>query len=50
MRAKRILLRHLVSIPPIGFKVGDFHLLKRASTPIFIDYVVNNIVNLLVTL
>ena len=36
------------SIPSVGLRVGDFHVLERLSTPIFIDYVIRNIVNLLV--
>ena len=50
MKVKGILLRRLKSIPLTGLKVGGFHFLETTSTPIFIDYVVNKIVNLLVTL
>ena len=38
------------SIPAIGLRVGDFHLMERVSTPVFMDYVVRNVVNLLVLL
>ena len=34
----------------LGIKVGDFHMLERASTPVYIDFVIMSIVNLLVTL
>ena len=40
--------RYLKSISLQGIKVGEFHVLERASTPIFIDYVAKNIVNMLV--
>ena len=48
--SKRVTLRRVRSIPSVGLKVGDFHMLERESTPIFMDYVLKNIVNLLVTL
>ena len=44
----KILDRQLLSIPSVGIKVGDFHMLERTSTPIFLHYVVTNIVNMLV--
>ena len=43
-----ILKRQMLSIPPVGIKVGEFHVLERQSTPAFVDYVVNNIVSMLV--
>lgn len=49
-RARRALDMQIKSIPQFGLKVGDFHMLERVSTPVFIDYVVKNIVNLLVTM
>ena len=44
----RVLKMQIESIPLVGLRVGNFHMLERASTPIFIHYVINNIVNLLV--
>ena len=44
----KILDRQLMSIPEVGVKVGDFHMLERASTPVFLHYVWTNIVNMLV--
>lgn len=44
---KTVAVRFLKSISLVGIKVGEFHMLERASTPIFIDYVVINIVNML---
>ena len=49
-RLRKILRRKLESIPSVGLKVGDFHILERESIPIFVDFVLKNIVNLLVTL
>ena len=49
--ARKMLRRRIKSVPSVvGLKVGDFHMLERVSTPIFIDFVVHNIVNLLVML
>ena len=47
-KARLALERQLKSIPFAGIKVGDFHTLERTSTPIFMDYVVKNIVNMLI--
>ena len=41
--------KKLRSIPPVGVKVGEFHTLERTSTPVFLHYVLVNIVNMLVT-
>ena len=41
--------KQLRSIPPVGIKVGEFHMLERTSTPLFLQYVLTNIVNMLVT-
>ena len=43
-----ILKRQLKSVPVVGIKVGDFHMLERTSTPVFLDFVVRNIVGMLV--
>ena len=50
VKYRKYLHRRIKSVPLFGLKVGDFHMLERASTPIFIDYVVTNVVTLLVTL
>ena len=50
VRTRKYLCRRIDSVPSLGLKVGEFHVLERESTPIFVDYVVKNIVNLLVTL
>ena len=47
---KKVVWKELDAVPLVGLKVGDFHMLERESTPIFLDYVLRNIVNLLVTL
>ena len=44
----KILDRQLASIPSVGIKVGEFHMLERTSTPVFLHYVLTNIVNMLV--
>ena len=44
----KILKMQLKSIPVVGIKVGDFHMLERESTPVFLDYVLTNVVNMLV--
>ena len=41
-------MRQARSIQPVGIKVGGFHTLERLSTPIFIQYVLANVVNMLV--
>ena len=40
--------KQLRSIPLVGIKVGSFHTLERTSTPVFVDFVVRNIVGMLV--
>ena len=47
---RNVLSRKIKSMPCVGIKVGDFHMLERESTPIFVHYVITNIVNLLVTM
>ena len=44
----KILEKQLLSIPPMGIKVGEFHVLERTSIPTFLHYVLTNIVNMLV--
>ena len=38
------------SIWAIVSKVGDFHIIERASTLVFVDHVIRSVVNVLVTL
>ena len=45
---RKIIERQLRSIPKFGIKVGEFHMLERQSTPNFLDFVLKNVVNLLV--
>ena len=40
--------RQLKSIPLVGIKVASFHTLERTSTPVFVDFVLKNIVGMLV--
>lgn len=42
-----ILRKRLMSIPPVGIKVGEFHAFERTSIPVFLDYVLRNIVSML---
>ena len=44
----KVLKRQVRSVPSIGIKVGQFHTLERTSTPVFLHYVLTNIVNMLV--
>ena len=43
-----VLRRQVRSIPAVGVKVGEFHMLERTSTPVFLHYVMGNVVNMLV--
>ena len=43
-----ILQKRLMSVPPVGIKVGGCHILERTSIPTFLDYVLRNIVSMLV--
>ena len=45
---RNMLKRQLRAIPSMGIKVGEFHMLERNSTPVFLHYVLTNIVNMLV--
>ena len=40
--------RQIMSVPLMGIKVGSFHTLERTSTPVFIDFVMKNVVSMLV--
>ena len=46
----RLVRREVRSIPSVGIKVGDFQVLERAAIPMFLHYVVTNIVSMLVAL
>ena len=46
----KVLKRRLISIPSMGIKVGGFHTLERTSTPVFLNYVLTNVVSMLVAL
>ena len=51
MRGSRrggVLRRQFQAIPRTGIKVGQFHKMERASTLIYMDFVVKNVVNMLV--
>ena len=45
---RKMLHRQVGSIQSEGIKVGEFHTLERTSTPVFLHYVVSNIVSMLV--
>ena len=47
---RKVLEKQFMSIQPGGIKVGEFHMLERASTPVFLHYVLTNIVNMLMIL
>ena len=48
-KAQRFTLRkQLRAIPRMGIQVGSFHTMERTSTPVFLGYVLTNIVNMLV--
>ena len=44
----KVFKRQVRSIPTVGVKVGEFHMLERTSTPVFLHYVLANVVNMLV--
>ena len=44
----KILKRQVRSIAKVGIQVGHFHMLERTCTPVFLHYVLVNIVNMLV--
>ena len=43
------LYKQLRSIPAVSVKVGEFHMMERTSTLEFLDYLLTNIVSMLVT-
>ena len=43
----KILTRQFRSIPSLGIKVGEFHMMQRTSTPAFLDFVLTHIVSML---
>jgi len=46
---RKLLERQIGAVPDSGIKVGGFHMLERESSPNFLDFVVNKVVDLLVT-
>ena len=40
--------KRAMSIQPVGIKVGEFHTLERMSTPMFLHYILHNVVSMLV--
>ena len=46
---KKVLVRQFRSFPSMAIKVGQFHSLERTSTPLFLDFVLRNILGMLVT-
>ena len=48
LKLKKYAERCMWSVPSLGIRVGSFHTFERASTPIFIDFIVRNIAGLLV--
>ena len=48
--ARKYLERIISSTPVLAIKVGGFHAAEQESVPIFLDFVVKQIVNLLLTL
>ena len=45
---RKVMSRQAMSIQPVGIKVGEFHTLERLSSPIFLHYVLTNVVGMLV--
>ena len=45
---RNILVRKFRAMPPVAISVGQFHTLERTSVPVFADYVLKNIVSMLV--
>ena len=46
--ASKVWMRQIRSIPRIGIKVGEFQMMEQVSTLIFIDFVLGNVVSMLV--
>ena len=42
-----IMLRRIRAVQPGGIKVGEFHMMERTSTPVFLHYVSTNVVSML---
>ena len=47
---RKLLTSRVNSIPVVGIKVEDFHILDRTLSPVFIHYVLTNVVSMLVGL
>ena len=44
----KLLTRQMRSVPPVGIQVGEFHMLDRTCTPKFLDFVLGNVISMLV--
>ena len=44
----QVMVKKIRAVPSFGIRVGSFHMMGRTSTPIFVDFVIRNVVNLLV--
>lgn len=50
MQMSKELKASVASLAPAGIKVGQFSVLERESTPVFVGFVINQIANLLLIL
>ena len=41
----KVLVRQFMSIPSTGIKVGEFPTFERTSTPVYLDFVLKNVVS-----
>ena len=48
MATRKLLDRQVRSVPPVGIKVGGFNMLERTSTPVFLEFVLGNVISMLV--
>ena len=45
---RKVMQHRVLSIPSLGINVGRFRMMERTSTPVFLHYVLSNIVSMLV--
>ena len=45
---RKMIMAQIESIPAVGIQVGDFQMMEKTSTPIFLHYVLINVVSMLV--
>ena len=45
---RKLFMRRVNSIPEVGIKVGELHTMDRTSTPVFMHYLLTNVVSMLV--